>query len=339
MKMLNLNILRVMKKLFVIPLAVILTACSGLLDMLDTSGSDDPTAADIKKVLENTCWGTSGCTAPRGLQEMRLFHVTLSEGEEYDESAVTDVIFKDNTITMVFPGGGWRQTTYTYDKETKIMRFDKPLIYGATEFDGEDIYECRFVCLKLFGAEHVTLFDVAVDDWQDVDIQKNQWRLSLAPMNERQNKKLHQFDCMYGIFWSTEDMDIEGGASWAEYNVDSDRLFSRTDLDLGEIYFGLEYTMPTEEQARKLIDNCYALTDVSSKGEKRVLVGNEQGYVILPMPENKGEELGFWLKGGSALVYSYGDEQTVDGDYLVTLSILPKSETATRQFHVRPVLK
>lgn len=328
-----------MKKLFMMPLAIVLTACSGLFDLLDTSGSDDPTAADVKKVLENTYWGTSGCVAPKGCQEMRFYHVTLSEGEEYDEAAVTDVIFKDNTVTMVFPGGGWRQTTYTYDSESGIMRFDKPLIYGATQFGGKDIYECRFICQKILGEEHVALFDVAVDDWQKVDIEKDQWRLSLAPMDERQNEKLHQFECMYGIFYNAEDLDIEGGASWAFYNVDSDRLFPYTDLDLGEIYFGLEYTMPTEEQARKLIDNSDALTHLSSKGEKQVIVGNEQGYIEFPQPSEKGEELGFWLKGGAAVVYSYGDRQTTDGDYLVTLSILPKSEAASRKFFVRPVLK
>ncbi len=320
-----------MKKLFILLAVIVVTSCGKLADLLDNSSSDDPTSADVIDILENSFWGTAGSVVPRAYQEMILFHVTLSEGEEYNESAVTDVIFKDNTVTFVFPGGGWRTTRYTYDENTKIMKFDKPLIY-ATQYlssdNGEDIYECRFVRQRLFGVDHISLFDVAVDDWQDVELEKGQWRLSLAPMDERQNKKLHEMNCIYGTSINPQDLKIEGGASWAYYNVDSDRQFPRTDLDLGEIYFGLKYTLPTEEQARKLIDNSNTY-----KGVDYVVIGNEEGSIEFPKPANPGEELGFWLKDGAAVVYSYDDAETV------TFSVLPSTETADRKFCVRPVLK
>lgn len=328
-----------MRKFLIMYAALVLTACSDLLSLLDTSETSDPTGAEMTEILENTCWGTSGAVIPKGYQEMNLFHVTLSEGEEYNESAVTDVIFKDNTITFVFPGGGWRSTAYTYDQESGLMKFDKPLIYGTPNFGGVDIYECRFVKVNLLGHPHVTLFDASVDDWQKVEIEKGQWRLSLAPMDERQNEKLHEMDCIYGTSYTPVTIEMEGGARWAYENVDSDRLFPLMKLDLGEIYYGLDYTMPTVAQARMLVENCYCLTHKSSKGEEYVLVGNEGGSIVLPKPSGPGEEMGFWLVGGSAFVYSYGDEKTVDGDFLCTMSILPAEETAGRMFCVRPVRK
>lgn len=328
-----------MKKLFILPVVIALAACSNLFDLLDTAESYDPTAADVKDILENTCWGTAGCVVPKGYQEINLFHVVLSEGEDYNESAVTDVIFRDNSVTFVFPGGGWRTTTYTYSAEDQIMRFDKPLIYGTKNFDGKDVYECRFVRDRIFGVDHVAFYDVSASDWQDVDNKKGQWRLTLAPMDERQNEKLYDIDCIYGTSYVALDLEIEGGASWAYENVDSGRLFNRPEFDLGEIYYGLDYTMPTVEQAKKLIDNCFCITHKNSKGEEYVAVGNEEGSLRFPKPDRPGEELGFWLAGGSAVVYSYGEEKTTDGDWICTFSILPASETASRTFAVRPVLK
>jgi len=326
----------VMKNLFIILFAVTLTACSGL---LDTEGTTNPTEAQVKEILENTYWGTAGFVIPRGYQEMGDFHVTLVEGEEYDESAVTDVIFKDNSITFVFPSGGWRTTTYTYDEETGLMRFSKPLIYGSTNFGGEDIYECRFLKDNILGISHITFFDASVDDWQEVDINKGQWRLVLAPMDNRQNEKLYEIDCIYGTSYTALDLGIMGGASWAYTNVDDNKLFPMTELDLGRIYYGLDYTIPTVEQAMKLIENCHSITRKSSSGADYVIMGNENGSLRFPKPERAEEEMGIWLQGGSALVYSYGDEKTTDGDYICTITILPREKTIDRMFCIRPVLK
>lgn len=328
-----------MKKLIFFPLTLAFTACSGFLGLLDTESTDDPTDNKVQDVLENTFWGTAGATIPKGYQEMNLFHVTLSEGEDFNESAVTDVIFKDNSITFVFPGGGWRTATYTFDEERGVLKFNKPLIYGTKSFGGKDIYECRFVSEKIFGEAHVALFDVSVDDWQKVDIKKEQWRLTLAPMNERQNEKLKEIDCIYGTSYKANGLGIEGGAFWAYENVDGGKLFPKPDLDLGEVYYGLDYTMPTEEQAQRLIDNCFSVTHRNSSGDEYIVVGNESGALRFPKPQAPGEQLGFWLADGSALIYSYGEDKTTDGDFICTLSILPSSATASREFAVRPVLK
>lgn len=329
-----------MKKLIIIPLLMALTACSGLLDgLLTDKGISDPTDASVKRILENTCWGTAGFTIPREYQELNEFHVVLAEGEDYDESAVTDVIFEGNSVTFVFPSGGWRTTTYTYDEKSGLMKFDKPLVYGTSNFGGKDIYECRFVKESMLDSDLVAFFDASVDHWQQVRIEDGQWRVTLAPMHERQNEKLYEIDCIYGTSYTAYDIEIEGGASWAYENVDNDKLFPLPKLDLGEIYYGLEYTMPTVEQARKLIDNCFCLTHKSSDGEEYVLLGNENGSIMLPKPAAPGEEMGFWLVGGSAFVYSYGDRMTTGGDYICDLSILPLEETEGRMFCVRPVLK
>ena len=124
-------------------------------------------------------------------------------------------------------------------------------------------------------------------------------------------------------------------------NVDGGKLFPKPDLDLGEVYYGLDYTMPTEEQAQKLIDNCSSITHRNSSGDEYIVVGNESesGSLRFPKPQAPGEQLGFWLADGSALIYSYGEDKTIEGDFICTLSILPSSATASREFAVRPVLK
>ncbi|MBP3426220.1 MAG: hypothetical protein J6K81_05840 [Rikenellaceae bacterium] len=330
-----------MKKIFIIPLTLLLTACSGLLDVLQNGNkkNTNPTDKKVQKILEETYWGTAGFTIPKGYQELGDFHVTLVEGEDYDESAVTDVIFEGNSITFVFPSGGWRTTTYTYDKNSGLMKFDKPLIYGTKNFDGKDVYECHFVDVSLFGIDHISLYDASADDWQTVDINKGQWRMSLAPMDNRQNEKLYEIDCIYGTSYTALNLGIENGASWAYENVDNNKLFPRSNLDFGKIYYGLEYTMPTAEQAQKLIDNCVSLTHKNSKGEEYVMVGNENASLRFPKPEKPGDEMGIWLVGGQALVYSYGEEKTTDGDLKCTLSILSAEETSGRKFFIRPVLE
>ena len=97
--------------------------------------------------------------------------------------------------------------------------------------------------------------------------------------------------------------------------------------------------MPTEEQAQRLIDNCSSITDRNSSGDEYIVVGNKSGSLRFPKPQAPGEQLGFWLADGSALIYSYGEDKTTDGDFICTLSILPSSATASREFAVRPVLK
>ena len=329
-----------MKKFFIIPLAIALTSCSDLLgSLLNGDTSTDPTDEKVQEILESNHWGTAGFVIPKEYQEMNDFHVVLAEGEDLNESAVTDVIFEGNSVTLVFPGGGWRTTTFTYDEKSGLMKFDKPLIYGTRNFGGEDIYECHFLQDQILGADHIAFFDASVDDWQKVDINKGEWRMTMAPMDERQNEKLYEIDCIYGTSYKPLDLGIEGGASWAYKNVDNDKLFPLMKLNLGEIYYGLEYTMPTVGQAQKLIDNCFCLATKSSDGEGYVILGNKNGSFEMPMPSAPGEQMGFWLVGGSAFVYSYGDRVTTDGDYLCDMAILPVEETVGKMFCVRPVLK
>ena len=330
-----------MKKLFIIPLIVALASCSDLFGglMAGAGESSDPTDARIKNILEDTCWGTAGISMPKGYQEMRNFHVVLVEGEDYDESAVTDVIFDGNSITFVFPSGGWRTTTYTYDKTSGLMKFDKPLLYGSTNFGGEDVYECRFCKDNILGTDYVGFYDASAEHWQKIDINKGQWRLNLAPMNNRQNEKLYEIDCIYGTSYTANDLGIEGGASWAYENVDGDKLFPATALDLGKVYYGLDYTMPDAAQAMKLVENCHSITRKSNSGADYVIIGNENSSLRFPKPANPGDEMGFWLEGGGAFVYSYGDEQTTDGDFKCTMAVLSEEEADGKMFCVRPVLK
>jgi hypothetical protein len=104
---------------------------------------------------------------------------------------------------------------------------------------------------------------------------------------------------------------FDNGTIWADSFVYGDALFQWFDAaDLSTLHYGPLWRTPSEANAQWLLDNCMLVrVTETTNGEQSMafMHKTEHTYISLLLPPALGEEYGFWLSNGKALVYKYLD--------------------------------
>lgn len=289
-------------------LALLLTACNGL---------ENPFGLDIKKEdfeLEGQTFTVSGLKGPYGQQE-----IGRMQYDDVDGNHITaEFHFADGKVTVVFPSGAYRTTGYTLDTKARTIRFDAPITYGCTvryngnTYIGEDIcygnYEMMTMSVDGVGGKELmfSIFDTSADTYSDLDIENQQWGISMVSRDESSLTPLYEISGEYGTMDSGKKPFADGD-TWANSFVYGDALFPWVEgIDLSTVHYGHLWCNPSEAQAQWLLDNCNLVRVTNTlNGEVSMafMHKTEHTYISLLAPSILGEEYGFWLSNGKVLVY------------------------------------
>lgn len=307
-----------MKKVFVLLMATAaMTACGIQYDL------------DADFPLEGEYWAVTGLRAPKGYQELNRLHFdTLPDVE--DEGLLTSCLdFSGGKLTFTFPSGAYRTLHYTLDKNTKTISFDGVFIYGS--YGSPDITSCKYKMSTLEDAKYVEFYDAK--DPANVKIDQGEWSLTCGAMLEWLNEPLVEIEGMYGTTYIGNNIDFEDGPRWG-YPVADGKAFSyNSKYDLGTIYWGPAWKLPSREDATFLKDNTTPVRVTNHAGEECIGFMNPdtRNALIFNAPE-AGTRYGFWLEGGEAFVFSH-DGKTVSVEFLQA------SDASALQLQVVPVKK
>ena len=302
-----------MKKLAFLLVLAALTACNGL--------TSNPFGLDLKIEdfeLEGHVYEVIGFKGPYGQQEIGRMHYKDAGGN----ITPAEFIFKDGKATVVFPSGAYRTVGYTLDTKARTISFDAPITYGCeVRFDGktyvgEDIRLGKYDMMTA-GAAGVegkdlmfSFFDPSAPTYSDVNLENQQWGISMVSREGASLTPVYEIEGEYGTMDSGKT-PFDNGVTWTNYIVYDGALFPWVDgVDLSAIHYGPLWCNPSEAQAQWLLDNCN-LVRVTNKTNGEVSMAfmhkTEHTYISLLLPPALGEEYGFWLSNGKALVYKYLD--------------------------------
>ena len=117
-------------------------------------------------------------------------------------------------------------------------------------------------------------------------------------------------------------------------NAEAHTLFPWVDgVDLSTVHYGLKWCNPSESEAQWLLDNC-DLVCVNNRTSMAFMHKTEHTFISLLLPSALGEESGFWLSGGKALVYKYLDPK--DDSKTEARIITPEPGA---KYHLFPVIR
>lgn len=327
-----------MKKLVLLALSALLTSACNIspLDMFGLNLQKE----DFE--WEHVIFEQSGMKAPAGYQELGRMSYRVSE----DESIHARITFEDGKVTIVFPSGGYRTVGYTVDKKNRTVTFDAPLIYATPVITHAkyDMMTAASTAPEAGGAKlkMLSFYDPSADDFINVDIEKDQWSLSMASVSQSEVQAVYPIEGEYGTTETGHEL-VPGKGFWAQHCVGADKLFAWVEgVDLGRIYYGPAWRYPTREEAGALIDGSdflhvlYNDVELFAFGLKASYEGDDMkgtyDSLILPFAEeNDGVHAGgIWLSDGAALVYSYDS-----GTRQCSAQIQEAPSGA--QYYVRPV--
>ncbi len=293
--------------------AVIAASCINPLGMISGSTNAD---FDIEKEL----WAVSGFTAPYGQQEIQRMHY---RGD--DELVPAEVTFKNGKMTLVFPSGAYRTIGYTLDRKAKTISFDAPVTYGCTvrtggqEYVGSDVtfakYEMMTLSMNLPGnsfngeGKFFSIYDPSASSYSDVDINRQQWRFNLVNMQKLSLEPLYEIKGEYGTMSQGVNLGVEGAPKWSSDCIYGDATFPWVPgIDLCTVHYGPQWRLPTEADAKWLLENCNLLRvhDKDYDQDRMYFVHSNNKSISFPCAD-VNQELGFWLSAGKALVYKATD--------------------------------
>lgn len=306
-----------MKKLSAIILAAVLAAaCSGL---------GMPFGLNLKMEdfeLEGHVFEVTGFKGPYGQQEIGRMHYKDGSGNIIS----AEFTFKDGKATLVFPGGAYRTVGYTLDTKARTISFDAPITYGCEvryngqTYVGEDIKSGKYEMMTA-GAAGVdgkdlmfSFFDPSAKTYSDLSLDNQQWGISMVSREKASLTPVYEISGEYGTMDSGKNA-FDNGTIWAKSFVYGDALFPWYEAaDLSTLHYGPLWCNPSEAQAQWLLDNCSLVrVTETTNGEQSMAFAHktehktEFTYISLLLPPDLGEEYGFWLSNGKALVYKYLD--------------------------------
>lgn len=294
---------------------VAMTACSGL---------GMPFGLNLKIEdfeLEGHVYEVTGFKGPYGQQEIGRMHYKDAGGNIIS----AEFTFKDGKATLVFPGGAYRTVGYTLDTKARTISFDAPITYGCKvryngqTYEGEDIKSGKFEMMTA-GASGVdgkdlmfSFFDPSAQTYSDLSLEDQQWGISMVSREKASLTPVYEIAGEYGTMDSGRDA-FDNGTIWANSFVYGNALFQWFDAaDLSTLHYGPLWRTPSEADAQWLLENCNLVRATNKKnGEKSMdfMHKTEDTYISLLsllIPPAIGEEYGFWLSNGKALVYKYLD--------------------------------
>lgn len=250
---------------------------------------------------------------------------------------------------MVFPSGAYRTVGYTLDTKARTISFDKPITYGCevhfngNTYVGEDIklgkIEMMTVTANMPGMQvegkglMFSFYDPSAASYSGLDLDKQQWGIAMVNMEKSSLTPLYEIEGEYGTMDSGRK-PFDTGVAWANHFVYDDALFPWVDgADLSTVHYGLQWCNPSEAQAQWLLDNC-DLVCVNNRTSMAFMHKTEHTFISLLPPSALGEESGFWLSGGKALVYKYLDPK--DDSKTEARIITPEPGA---KYHLFPVKK
>lgn len=269
--------------------------------------------------LEGHVFSVTGFKGPRGQQEIGRMHYKDAEGN----LIAAEFTFKDGKATVVFPSGAYRTVGYTLDTEGRTISFDAPVTYGCVvhsngeTYAGQDIMFAKYDMMTA-GASGVegkdlmfSFFDPSADTYSDLSLEDQQWGIAMVSRKSASIEPVYEISGEYGTMDSGRK-PFDEGTFWAKGFVYGDSLFPWVEgADLSSVHYGPLWCNPSEAQARWLLENCdlVRVTETTNGEEIMAFMHKiEHTYVSLLLPPALGEEYGFWLSGGKALVYKYLDE-------------------------------
>ena len=318
--------------------ALMAAACSGL----------NPFGLDIRYEdfdLEGQIWAVSGFKGPYGQQEIGRMHYKDAD----DNLIAAEFSFKDGKATVVFPSGAYRTVGYTLDTKARTISFDKPITYGCevrfngNTYLGEDIklgkFEMMTVSANMPGMQvegkglMFSFYDPSAASYSGLDLDKQQWGIAMVNMEKSSLTPLYEIEGEYG----TKDSGrkpFDNGIVWANQFVYDNALFPWVDgVDLSTVHYGLKWCNPSESEAQWLLDNC-DLVCVNNRTSMAFMHKTEHTFISLLLPSALGEESGFWLSSGKALVYKYLDPKD---DTKTEARIITPEPGA--KYHLFPVIR
>ena len=272
--------------------------------------------------LEGQFWAVSGMQAPYGQQEIGRMHYV----NENDELIPAEFYFSGGKARVVFPTGAYRTVGYSMDTKARTITFDAPITYGCevnyngNKYVGEDIVKGKYDMMtmtvtapgmKVEGKGLLfSFYDPSASTFTAVDIEKQQWSISMVNMVELSLEPLYEISGEYGTKSQGSNLGAEDAAKWSSECVYNDALFPWVEgLDLCQIHWGPAWRTPTEAEAQWLLDNCTVLK-AKQKGTDNYymyFMYEATGRSISFPVGDINEEMGFWLSNGKALVYKATD--------------------------------
>ena len=333
-----------MNKLSAIILAAILVAACNPLGGFNIKYEDFD--------LEGEFWAVSGFTGPYGQQEIGRMHYR----DENDELIPAEFLFSGGKARVVFPSGAYRTVGYTLDMNARTITFDAPITYGCeinyngNKYVGEDItlgkFDMMTVSISLPGQKvegkglMFSFYDPSANNFSSVDIDKQQWSISMVNMSVASLTPVYEIAGEYGT--KNRGADTFGNATlWSDECVYENALFPWVDgADLSTVHWGPQWRNMSQADAQWLLDNCkycrvWHNRDDGTKGFYFIYTNNEGRNLGLEFPcGDVNEELGVWLSNGKALVYKVTDPKN---DTSAEARIITPEPGA--QYFLRPVRK
>ena len=299
-----------LKHYAIILAAAIAAACSG-----------HPFGLDLKEEdfeLEGHIYSVIGFKGPYGQQEIGRMHYKDADGNTIS----AEFIFENGKATVVFPGGAYRTVGYSLDTQARTISFDAPITYGCevrfngNTYVGEDIKFGKYEMMtaKFDGAKEKDLmfsfFDPSAETYSDLSLEDQQWGISMVSEEAASLTPVYEIAGEYGTMDSGKK-PFDNDVVWAKSFVYDDALFPWVEgADLSTVHYGPLWCNPSDELAQWLLDNCTLVrVTETTTGEQSMafMHKTEHTYISLLLPPDLGEESGFWLAGGKALVYKYLD--------------------------------
>ncbi len=308
--------MKMMKKFFLfLLLAAGLVSCKGMAAL--------PSMNTAEFSLTEGPWTISGKVAPKWMQELGR-----TSWDVDGTLLLSDVYWTDKTVKIVFPGGGYRETTYQMDKEAGIIRFAEPLFYATPQFEddgyGADILSCKFAYqtiknlsfqgVKLDGSAFV-LFDEKAASPDDVSLENRMWRCYMVPADAPRNTALYEIDGMFGYMSDGLQFLEDGPFMLGSPYRKGARFPKASELDLSTIYLGPVWRHPTLEEATRIQNASKAWYAKMDDGTEHLIIEAPLAQMVFTLADGENEA-GFWIEDGQALVVRLGRE-----DRQVTLAI------------------
>lgn len=312
-----------MKRLSAIILAVILAAACNPFSGFNIKYEDFD--------LEGEYWAVSGFTGPYGQQEIGRMHYR----DENDELIPAEFFFSDGKARVVFPSGAYRTVGYALDMKARTITFDAPITYGCEvnydgqKYVGEDItlgkFDMMTVTLSVPGQKiegkglMFSFYDPSAKDFSSVDIQKQQWSISMVNMSVASLMPVYEIAGEYGTKnTGINTFQLDSPSSlWSDECVYEDATFPWVDgADLSTVHWGPQWRNMSQADAQWLLDNCqycrvWHNREAGTKGFYFIYVNPTTGrnYGLEFPCGDVNEELGVWLSNGKALVYKVTDSK------------------------------